>query len=301
MNGKCPVCGKSEYTDFRMNLLRCTSCNLVVSPLVWLQNANEAMEDEWFGQNYQAVPSLWVKLFETWNNRKTLRRLAAAGFGGGRLLEIGVGSGSFLKAAQDAGFIVSGFDLSRAICERVEKKYGISMHNESIEKLQTSTNFDIIVMNHVLEHVGRPVEFLQGVRCLLATGGLVHIAVPNIACWEANLSGWTSYETYHLAYFKQQTLNWVVATAGLEVERLETFDSFSGWFLAVVRTALCVNRSGCARERPKTMDVGRAAVVEHVYRLAMVATGLVLWPLRWFQANLGYGDELVCLARKAGV
>jgi hypothetical protein len=47
------------------------------------------------------------------------------------------------------------------------------------------------------------------------------------------------------------------------------------------------------------MAVGRAALVEHVYRLAMVATGLVLFPLRWFQATLGYGDELVCLARKA--
>jgi hypothetical protein len=41
----------------------------------------------------------------------------------------------------------------------------------------------------------------------------------------------------------------------------------------------------------------RAAVVEHPYRLAMVAAGVVTWPLRRVQGALGRGDELVMVAR----
>jgi len=41
----------------------------------------------------------------------------------------------------------------------------------------------------------------------------------------------------------------------------------------------------------------RAAVVEHPYRLAMLAAGAVTWPLRLMQGSLGRGDELVMVAR----
>ena len=66
------------------------------------------MVDEWFGETYQANSSFWVVLFEKRNNRKTLSRLAQAKPLGLRLLEIGVGSGSFLNAARSEGYDVMG-------------------------------------------------------------------------------------------------------------------------------------------------------------------------------------------------
>ncbi len=217
--------------------------------------------------------------------------------------EIGVGSGSFLKAAQAKGFDVMGCDLSEPICRQVERESGIAMHCGLLSEMPGDRPFDVVVINHVLEHVQQPVGFLQDVFRLLNPGGIVHIAVPNIDCWEARLPGWTSYEPYHLTYFNRQTLLRAVNVAGFTSARVQTCESFSGWYLALLRTVLGINRAQGAVTRPMPVSASRpagqrTALVEHVYRFSMVLTGGVLWPLRWLQGKLGYGDEVVCIARR---
>lgn len=301
---ECPLCSQKRFTQHWLGLLRCESCKLVLSSSIWQPQANEIMEDEFFGEGYEArKSSVWVEWFEASNNRKTLSRLNTIPTQGKRLLEIGVGSGSFLKAAKVKGFDVMGCDLSAPICRHVELKFGITMHCGLLSELQTENQFDVIVMNHVLEHVQKPVEFLQDVFRLLKPDGIVHIAVPNIDCWEASLPGWTSYEPYHLTYFNQQTLLRAVVSAGFTSKRVQTSDSFSGWFLASLRTTLGVNSAEGAVTRAVASSSGhpinaRSGVVEHAYRLSMVLSGGGLWPLRWLQGKLGYGDEVVCIAQK---
>lgn len=275
----CPLCKATGFSSYRLGLLKCAECGLVISSLVWQEQANEQMEEEWFGENYkQRKSSSWVEWFETLNNRNTLSRLEALPNTRKRLLEIGVGSGNFLKAAKDRGYVVMGCDLSEPICRFVEKEVGVSMHCGPLAPLIGETRFDIVVMNHVLEHVQLPVQFLQDVYRLLAPDGIVHIAVPNIACWEAYLSGWTSYEPYHLTYFDRQTLIKVVDTAGLACHSLYTKDSFSGWFLALLRTGLGVNRAHGVITGPVGITLGnpvgrRNGFIEHAYRLAMILAG----------------------------
>lgn len=302
-NHSCPICAGTAFHAYKLGLEQCESCGVILSPAVWQPQANEQLEEEWFGADYQSQASFWVALFEARNNRKTLVRLGQAKPPGRRLLEIGVGSGSFLNAARKEGYEVTGCDLSATLCERARRAYAINMHGEPLAALAGENLFDAIVMNHVLEHVHQPVEFLLDVRRLLAPGGVAHIAVPNVACWEAGLSGWTSFDPYHLIYFSPQTLGKTVLASGLALDRATTHESFSGWFLAVLRTALGVNRAGSAVARPEASTAGRASgrrsgVVEHAYRLAMVCAGGVSWPLRWLQATLGRGDEVVCIARK---
>ncbi|OQX12633.1 MAG: hypothetical protein BWK76_17370 [Desulfobulbaceae bacterium A2] len=262
------------------------------------------MEEEWFGECYGArKSSFWIEKFEAWNNRRTLARLTSCALPGKKLLEIGVGSGSFLEAAREHGFEVRGCDLSPAICRQAEMKYGVPVYCGTLRDITGTGQFDVVVLNHVLEHVERPVEFLREVERLLLPNGIAYIAVPNRACWEACLSGWTSYEPYHLTYFSQQTLAKAVEVAGLVLERLATHESFSGWFLALLRTGLGVNRDATiqfSRVESVVSHSGRSRSpwFEHAYRLAMVVAGGGMWPFRWLQASLGYGDEVVCVARK---
>ncbi|MEY4942880.1 MAG: hypothetical protein RL254_1061, partial [Planctomycetota bacterium] len=201
------ICAGVGFHPYKLGLGQCDACGVVLSPAIWQPQANEQLEEEWFGEDYQPQTSFWVALFESWNNRNTFARVEQANPPGHRLLEIGVGSGSFLNAARNRGFEVMGCDLSLPICARVRRAYGIAILSEPLATLAGENRFDVIVMNHVLEHVHRPIEFMADVRRLLAPGGVVHVAVPNIACWEAALPGWTSYEPYHLTYFYPQTLS----------------------------------------------------------------------------------------------
>lgn len=255
------------------------------------------MEDEWFGEEY-ATPktSAWERWFETRNNRRTFGRILSSGMTSGRMLDIGIGSGSFLAYMKERNWDVLGCDLSKAVCALAEQRWCVSSHCGDVTTLPADAAYDLVVMNHVLEHVQRPVEMLQEVRRRMRPGGLLHLAVPNVACWEAGLPGWTSYEPYHLLYFTPATVRRVVEKAGFRVDGMFTHESFSGWFLAVLRSLLSHRiKSGSQR---RTERVRRAtSPIEHAYRFAMVASGSVTWPFRCVQEMLGKGDEVIILAR----
>lgn len=294
----CPLCGGTNFLPWRFGLLRCEKCELVVDKAVWRRAVNEEMEDIFFGDGYKPVLSLWVRLFEAMNNRRTMRRLRRYAGSAGSLLEIGVGSGSFLVYARAHGFVPLGCDLSEAICRRVEEKAGIRLHCGPIESLPDQRRFDVVVMNHVLEHVADPQSLLKAALARLRPGGVLHRAVPNVAAWEARLSGWNSYEPYHLLYFTPRTLRSVVEKIGFEVLETNTHESFSGWFLAILRTLLKSHHSVQDQQGGNTGLKRSNSILEHAYRMAMVTWGLATLPLRRLQGLLGKGDEVILLARK---
>jgi 2-polyprenyl-3-methyl-5-hydroxy-6-metoxy-1,4-benzoquinol methylase len=292
----CPLCAAEDFEPFRFGLLQCRGCGLVVDPAIFQSGAAEALNEEAFGEAYDTGRSFWVRSFEAVKNRRYLANLRRAGVTGGRLLEVGVGRGSFLAAAREAGFEVEGCDLSASLCRRVQQATGITVHNMSLEQLPQGA-YDVVAMHHVLEHVADPVGFLRAASERLKPGGVLHVAVPNVACWEARLRGWNSYEPYHVLYFDPHTLVRAIKASRYQLVRLSTFEAFSVWFLAIIRS-LRAPRRASASAVPAQNAAPPAAVVEHAYRLAMVITGLLTWPLRRVQGWLGKGDELMAVARR---
>jgi len=293
----CPLCGGTDFKRWRFQLLRCKKCELVVDEAVWRPAANEEMEETFFGEAYEPVRSFWVRLFEDWNNRRTMSRLRRHAPLMGNLLEIGVGSGSFLAYAKAHGFVPTGCDLSLPICRRVEQTTGIKVHCGPLESMPVQPQFDVVVMNHVLEHVSDPQSLLKAAFVRMRPGGVLHLAVPNIAAWEARLPGWNSYEPYHLLYFTPRTLRAATEESGFEVLEVKTHEPFSGWFLAILRTLLRKHRQPAGRQAANWSIKQSTSILEHIYRLMMVASGLATLPLRRLQELLGRGDEVILLAR----
>jgi len=253
------------------------------------------MEKEWFDEDYDPQESPWVRFFEYWNNRRTLNRIISLSTTGSRLLEIGVGSGSFLAFAKSRGFQVTGCDLSGPICRLAERKFRLPVHHGGANTLPDEPVFDVVVMNHVLEHVPDPVGLLREVQRRMKPGGVLHVAVPNVDSWESMFPGWTGFEPYHLVYFHPATLRDTAERAGLLVTQVFTHESFSGWFLALLRTFMGIKRleaSRCISVRKRRAT----SLAEHAYRTVMVFSGMITWPLRKLQASLGKGDEAVLIA-----
>jgi SAM-dependent methyltransferase len=292
----CPCCAGLGTKAFRFGLVRCSECGLVYDPVAIERSRTTALQDEWF-----VVPdahrSAWVRAFERRNNRRTLNRLRTHVGSSARVLDVGVGSGSLLLALRSAGYEPQGCDAVSTMAVAAERATGLPVHAGPLDTLDAEGSFDAIILNHVLEHTADPVALLTAAERLLGPRGILHVAVPNAASWEAHLPGWTSYEPYHLVYFTPATLRMVVDRAGLKVVQAETWEPFSGWFLALLRTALRTHSA--ARPPPASAPrPPRHSAVEMAYRVAMIAVGGALTPARRLQAWAGFGEEAIVIASK---
>jgi len=147
---------------------------------------------------------------------------------GGRLLDVGCGSGGFVSGARDRlGCHVVGIEphAQRALDAR---NRGIEVYQSMLtpELLAQLGSFDVITFLDVLEHVPDPVSLLQLAKSALNKNGIVIVSVPNIAHWTVRLKllfGKFEYEptgimdATHLRWFTKKTLAQVHDEAGLKI------------------------------------------------------------------------------------
>ncbi|MGH7557678.1 MAG: class I SAM-dependent methyltransferase [Gemmatimonadota bacterium] len=95
------------------------------------------------------------------------------------LLDVGAGTGSFLRLAREGGRFgrLAGADLSSAN-EEAFARAAIPLRVGPLEDLDLAP-FDVVAAHHVLEHVLDPNRFLVEVRRLLVDEGILHLLVPN--------------------------------------------------------------------------------------------------------------------------
>ena len=96
------------------------------------------------------------------------------------ILDIGSGTGFFLKRAKERGWIINGVEPNK-IAAKYSEKIGVPVipdffHNINIKNRK---KYDAINLTQVLEHVNNPIEFLKKCHRLLKSGGIIVIEAPN--------------------------------------------------------------------------------------------------------------------------
>lgn len=134
------------------------------------------------------------------------------------LLDLGAGTGSFLRLARDSGRFgrLVGADISSAN-EDAFARAEIPFHVGPVEELDLPP-FDVVAAHHVLEHVLDPNRFLVAVRRLLVETGITHLLVPNEGSFTSrSKSFWSRLGLkphpfrhlspgHHLTFFERGTL-----------------------------------------------------------------------------------------------
>ena len=88
--------------------------------------------------------------------------------------------GNFLKVAKGRGWNAYGVDVSPWVCANLTGQGYKNIYNFNLEEANFNANyFDVINMNHVLEHIPSPLDFLIEVNRILKPGGIILIEVPN--------------------------------------------------------------------------------------------------------------------------
>jgi 2-polyprenyl-3-methyl-5-hydroxy-6-metoxy-1,4-benzoquinol methylase len=145
--------------------------------------------------------------------------------GGGRLriLEVGSGRGVFLEAALERGHDVTGQDLSEAAVAAIRARHGVQAERGALEELRLpGASYDLVHMNHVLEHIPDPGRVLREIRRLLKPGGVLYVEVPRQSNLLNRLSGLMAgkqfgftYHPGHLYLFSPASLKRLLTAGGL--------------------------------------------------------------------------------------
>lgn len=96
----------------------------------------------------------------------------------GKVLEIGCSTGLMLSLFQKKGFDVKGVEISKKAAE-IARSRNIDVITQPFEKAKFNEKFDLIVLNHTLEHLENPLTVLQKAKTLLTPKGYLMIDLPN--------------------------------------------------------------------------------------------------------------------------
>jgi len=217
---------------------------------------------------------------------------------GGRLLDLGCGSGSFLHCLRDGAWTLWGVEMSAAAAELAQSRNRATILTEDVLQAPFPPEiFDVITCFHVFEHMASPQEVLAKVREWLKPGGIFCVHVPNIEAAEERLfrSYWYPLELpRHLYHFSPRSLRQLARSSGLEEVSVTTakisFVEYSTRYL--VDNAL--RKAGIPR--PALAEAGDPPLAWRAIRKGLRLT--VLPVVNWLIGLMGDGSIIEAVFRK---
>lgn len=197
------------------------SCGIIWSGL----SAGSEERMQYDREHYERYKAVEVRKYSIhwWANRYYARVLHGY-VAGGRLLEIGCGTGFFLaelgRYFETYGIDTSSFALAQARgnCPRAVIR---CMRGEDIGDFGTGF-FDAIVSRHVLEHMEEPGTTLKGCYQALRPGGVLLYVVPNLDSVARRWKGpaWYGYrDDTHVSLLPPEEWFDLTRQAGFTVEK----------------------------------------------------------------------------------
>jgi 2-polyprenyl-3-methyl-5-hydroxy-6-metoxy-1,4-benzoquinol methylase len=166
---------------------------------------------------------------------------------GGRLLDVGCGSGGFLLTMSKLGWEVQGVEPD-TISASFARKAGLNVYGGTVESLPLEpSSFHAITLNHVIEHLPNPVETLKRLGVALRPGGWLVSISPNpsslLSRWFQ--MAWRGLEPpRHFVLPSPRALMKIAERAGLEPVVWTTARN-NEW---IARESISISRHGNIRE-----------------------------------------------------
>lgn len=246
----CILCGAHGKTDRRwaeylglvppFGASYCAACRLRwLSPRPDAEGCKLLYSDALYFGGKGAAPEGYAELakgrvgyFRT--RIHTVREIAAAG-NPLTILDYGAATGEFVRAACDEGHKCTGIELSADARATAKAVNNVSLLPADGAEQVREMQFDVVHMNHVLEHMPNPLSHLRWCHQVLRPGGLLVIEVPQqfdndldrLRRW-LHVGGrqmrFDAYSLHHTYFFTPHAMELFLQRSGFEMLKMATFD-----------------------------------------------------------------------------
>jgi 2-polyprenyl-3-methyl-5-hydroxy-6-metoxy-1,4-benzoquinol methylase len=145
---------------------------------------------------------------------------------GAAALDIGCGSGKLLRALRLAGWAAEGVEWDHHAADVAAAYSECTIHTGDFSKLPLQGGkYDLVLLNHVFEHLDDPTQVFRRVGELLAPDGKAVLIYPNPAALGAKRfkEHWFSWEVpRHLVFVHPRKASALAHAVGLETASLRT-------------------------------------------------------------------------------
>jgi SAM-dependent methyltransferase len=221
---KCPICGSNEVSkpivvpDYEYGLPvsvsygECSQCHSISQQPM----PSEAQLKTFYPKNYH---SFSAKGFLTkMRHELRLRSFQSALLPGSTLLDFGCGSGQFIQWAAERMPGVRFFGFEFDVTDSTEKRNGVFFIRGSLDFLLGQIPaINVLLMNHVIEHLSDPIDTLRKLRSKLSTGGQFVGQTPRAGSLEHRVFGtaWSGFHSpRHTVIFSSEGIEIALKNAG---------------------------------------------------------------------------------------
>lgn len=302
---ECFICGINDskpfllakdtlgVTDQVFSLVQCKQCGLI-----FLNPAPDPKEMEiFYPEGYWAKRGSRIEgCYRDMITRLELKDLIRVIGKGGRLLDVGSGAGEFLYHAERLGFEGYGVEISKEMVKYSIETFGLKnvINSDFLSASFPEEFFDIILFNHVLEHLYNPVENLMEAKRLLKKEGILVIQIPNLDSYQFKIfrKKWLQLSVpQHLNHFTTETIKSALEKVGFDVFKVLHYSiRNSTLFLSFSLTGLNVYKLYQKEKKGESV---------FFQKLIVLLLNWVLLPFTLMEGLLKKGGVITVFARKS--
>ncbi len=241
----CPVCESSDHKEILVKygspLVQCNRCELWYHLRV-AANPDDVYKDEAYEIFSTEETS---ELFEYKKNRFGRERVSlleeiCGPLQDKKILEIGCGNGYFLAAAKEVCANCFGSEYSVKNQQKARQNTGLPIYTTPLEEFP-ERDFDVVVAFDVIEHVHKPLSFMENIGRLMRPGGHLLFYTPNYDSFSIRLLRDFSScidVTEHIILFNAASLEYLGkvtgfttvyrVTRGLDVSNVSAYLQYQG-------------------------------------------------------------------------
>lgn len=245
----CPLCKSNQqklFSDLKdleyhcgesFNFCKCTNCSFVwLSPTPSQESLNSFYPSNYHGFNTQSnyVIKILYKLVNYFRIKKYSSFLKNPN---SNLLDVGCADANYFDILKKILPHVhcTGIENNQEIVS-IAREYGRNVILGTIDDLDQSLKYDLIIMNNLIEHVRNPIQELRKAGSLLKSDGVIFIETPNTDSWDFNLfkKYWGGLHTpRHTFLFNPRSTNALCKLTKLKIEKILFPINTDHWALSV--------------------------------------------------------------------